>query len=353
MNVLTNNDGSIDTIKLTIITTTLFSLFVLMGIIILKFYRSFDQRRTKKFHKIWDGIFYEVIMQNFPEIIPRINEKQALFFFRLWCYYQESIRGETKYYLRKLIYKLEAEKIALKWLNHFSNRKKLLAIVVLGHLKEKKAWDQLLEITNQRNSLISLMATRSLLQINDAEALPLLINLIINRSDWNPSLLNDILKKVDPRVLVKTLRLAVKRTYGVRLLNIIPFLNHCPYEKSIIIIREILQKNTDPEIISACIRLLNDSRDLYLVKKFIDHPEWHVRLQVAKALGRIGTNEDLDYLKKYLDDEEWWVRYRAAQSLINFPNVDFNFIKDLLKNLDSFLAKSILNQVMMEEAIKS
>jgi HEAT repeat protein len=84
------------------------------------------------------------------------------------------------------------------------------------------------------------------------------------------------------------------------------------------------------------------------VRALLAHEDWQVRVQAAKALGRIGDRGDTERLVALLADREWWVRYRAAQALVELPWLTRADLDALHAALDDRYAADMLAQVMAE-----
>jgi HEAT repeat protein len=73
-----------------------------------------------------------------------------------------------------------------------------------------------------------------------------------------------------------------------------------------------------------------------------------VRLQAAKALGRIGEHTDVNRLVPLLGDKEWWVRYRSAQALLGMSFFSLTEAEMLRTNLSDRFARDMLAQAIAE-----
>jgi HEAT repeat protein len=58
--------------------------------------------------------------------------------------------------------------------------------------------------------------------------------------------------------------------------------------------------------------------ELPVIRGYLQHHNWCVRLHAVKALGRLGSVDDEADMISLLDDENWWVRFRTAEALANF-----------------------------------
>jgi HEAT repeat protein len=112
--------------------------------------------------------------------------------------------------------------------------------------------------------------------------------------------------------------------------------------------RAIAELSQDPEVLAACLRLLNSGDDLPVVRECLSHEDSRVRVQAAAALGRLGEDNDEERLVPMLSDREWWVRYRAAQALSRLPHMREPKLKTIQAAQSNPFARDILAQVMAE-----
>jgi len=73
-----------------------------------------------------------------------------------------------------------------------------------------------------------------------------------------------------------------------------------------------------------------------------------VRVQAARALGRVGERSDAERLVALLGDAQWWVRYRAAQALLELPALSRADLDALRASLTDRFAADMLSQAMAE-----
>ena len=202
-------------------------------------------------------------------------------------------------------------------------RRRLLAIVTLGHLQERSIWNELARALQSENAFLSLVAAKALLNIDAQAAIPLLIPVISRRKDWSPLKVVAMFEAVGADIAAETIAKAASQAppeIGARLIR---HLAATQSPQGLPPLRALLQKGPpSDDILSACLFLFgecSDPRDVTTVRAHISHPTWYVRLQAASALGKMGVEEDEPLLIGLLDDSHWWVRYRAAEALSNLP----------------------------------
>lgn len=328
----------------------LLSFLTAIGISFIHLIRIHYGRRQKNILELWRPLLFQSIEQ-IPTGIPSLAKGDIPIFLTLWNHYQESLRGESQERLQRLAYQLNIHRAATKMLHHISARKRILAIVTLGHLKEKKAWNALYTIANKPNVLLSFTATRALLHIDAEQAVPFLVQQIVHRENWPMPFIMNLLKEAGADLISPPLIAAAEKAPEEKLPRLFRYLDQAHYHTAIPIVRVRLKELKYPEAIAAGLRFLKDSRDIHFIKKHLSHSFWPVRMHVAKALGKMGSREDVPLLVQLLSDSEWWVRYRAAQALIKLPFFDKEKHDEITKTFQGPAAQQILSQVVAEEAL--
>ena len=110
----------------------------------------------------------------------------------------------------------------------------------------------------------------------------------------------------------------------------------------------------DPESegqITAALRLLHDPRDAPLIRSFLQHPDWQVRVRAIAALEPVASTEDVPYLLRALEDPEWWVRRRAARTLVRLPFLDDAGIAKLRAKVQDRFGQDALAQALDEDKV--
>ena len=125
-----------------------------------------------------------------------------------------------------------------------------------------------------------------------------------------------------------------------------------PSHEKLSALRSILDTATDGEVIAQCIKILGDPDDLPKVRAYAAHHDWLVRLQAARALGRIGSIHDVPMLLKLLGDPEWSVRHRSAEAIVRLLHKDQNRLSELLATVTDPFARDMLTMSMVEQGAK-
>lgn len=295
---------------------------LLMGILLLRFLRLAKDRRRRRVTETWRPLLAQCVVE-VPETLPTLKPRDHVAFLYLWNHCYESIRGDARTQLNELARRIGTDQFAKQLLHARRLRRRLLAIVTLGHLQERSVWNELAAMLQADNAFLSLVAAKALLNIDAQAAIPLLIPVISQRKDWSPLKVVAMFESVGGDIAADTIAKAACQAppeIGARLIR---HLAATQSPQGLPPLRALLQKGSPPDdVLSACLFLFgecSDPRDVPTIRAHISHPTWYVRLQAASALGKMGVEEDEPLLIALLDDVHWWVRYRAAEALSNLP----------------------------------
>lgn len=329
------------------------SVLMLALIFLLRINLILKQRRERRFIGQWQPLLAECIYRT-PEILPAIPTAMQYAFLKLWVYHLESMKGAARRNLVQLANAAGVHEIVSDMIHHTNLRKQLIAVVALGHLGDKTRWRDLCLLVTDASPILSLAAARALLEIDAAATLAWLITVIAAREDWPIAKVSTILKDIGPDRLTLPLIAATESAAASedtvrqvpRLLRLMDLVHT---ERAAPAVHRILGKTSDAEVIAAALRLLQDPRDLPLLRAFTGHENWIVRINAVRALGRIGMPEDLKLLTDMLSDEHWWVRYHAARALIALPFTTIQELDMIRATLPDPYAADMLAEAIAEE----
>jgi HEAT repeat protein len=337
-----------------------FALLLFPVVLTLRALLVMRERRRRKFLSVWQPILLTSIEGPAAEL-PRLARRDFLNFLLLWNHLHESLLDESKNRLNQIAYAMKIDRLALKMLRRRNLRNRLLAIITLGQLRERDAWDELSRITESGEATSSVAAARALVLIAPERAIAQLIPLFTTRSDWTAARVAGILKSAgadiisDPiarAAIAFSLEHQTKKTDRPEAINhaarLVRYLQLTHNNSALIAARTIAESSPDPEILAACLQLLNSEEDLEVIRACLNHEAWPVRLQAAAALGRMGEAEDEQRLIPLLSDKHWWVRYRAAQALSRLPSMRGPRLKLIQAKQSDRFARDMLGQVIAE-----
>lgn len=278
--------------------------------------------------------------------LPPLPPRDLQPFLRLWVHLQGSVRGDAGESLNTLARRLRLDDEALAMLARGPRSARLLGALVLGHLRERRAWSGLLELATDADSTLSLTALWALVRIDPEAAAGYLTPLFIEREDWALSHVAGILQQASAPAAGVLARLlptldAAKLPRALRIAEALR-LTLPPA-----VLGEALDSPAVPVVLAALRNVLTPET-IAQVRSLLAHQDWQVRVQAARALGRVGEREDAERLAALLRDPQWWVRYRAAEALRDLPALRRPELEALRAALTDRFASDMLAQVMAE-----
>ena len=322
------------------------TLLLALQIILLRTDLRRHQRREAAVLARWRPLLNAVIVGEAPPL-PDLAARERIHFLRLWVHLQGSLRGDATLALNAMARQLGLDEVARRMLARAPRDEVLLATLVLGHLGDRAAWDRLLPLARSPDSALSLTALWALVRVDPDAAANYLTPLFIDRDDWALSHVAGILQQ------------AAAPTAAV-LGRILPYLPQERLPRALRIAEALRVPLPGPvlagalgsasvPIVIAGLRSVFTPDTIEEVRQLLGHADWQVRVQAARALGRIGTRDDAPRLTALLGDPQWWVRYRAAQALRELPTLAPGALAALRDSLTDRFARDMLEQVMAEE----
>ena len=223
-----------------------------------------------------------------------------------------------------------------------------MAIIALGHLRDRSTFDELVPFLNDHSPIVSLCAAHALGQVDPPQAMAMFVPMILERDDWMPGNVARILARNGDGSAVRELDNALLRANTSTMVKLVRFLAGIDPGHAAVVIRQVLASSDDDHAISACLQLVSDTQDRGRVAGFLGASRWHVRMHAASALGRIGEAADCERLEPMLADKVWWVRYRAAQALLALPGMGAAALRQLQQRQSDAYGRDIIDQVLSE-----
>jgi HEAT repeat protein len=329
------------------VAALLLTLLLALQIIRLRVALRRRQARQARALARWRPILAAAIAGEAPRDLPLLSRAERLPFIKLWVHLQSSLRGDAAAALNDIARRLHLERDAQAMLLRRARAERLLATLMLGHLRLRDAWPQLQRMAaSTADPTLALTALWALVRTDPESAAAYLVPLFVEREDWAMSHVAGVLKEAaGPVAAVLLERLpSLPRDRLARALRIADALR---VEVPDALLERALD---DPSVavITAALRLVNLPDSRARVRALLAHEDWQVRVQAAKALGRIGERSDVDRLAALLADREWWVRYRAAEALVELPWLARADLEALRGALTDRYAADMLVQAMAQ-----
>ena len=321
------------------------------GVVALQLTKRLQLRRRNQFHAAWRPLLVQSL-SDIPQSVPTVRSRDTLNFLFYWNYFHESLLGEDKIVgLNQLARLARMDRAAMKLLKANSLRKRLMAIITLGHLGEQSAWNDLVALAQSPHPIVSLSAARALVDINPKAALPLITPWIGARADWSPPKVAALLSQIGSAFIAQPLSEAAMVATPDMAMRILHYLEVTRCTAALPAVRTLLaRESAETALKVACLKLIGqfqDPKDLALVRSFISHSDESVRAQAAVALGTIGMPADEGLLISLLSDPEWDVRYRAAEALAHLPLMKQERLAEIHARQHDAVARQILEPFLI------
>lgn len=327
------------------------TLVLVLVIVSLRLRLRTNLRREQDFMAIWRPLLLGAVSDDQPADrtvpLPILRARDELFFLKLWNYMQESLRGSANDRLNELARRLRFEVTARGLLKKGKRAESLLATLMLGHLRDAPSWEALAAQAGSPDSLASLHAARALTRIDPLRATEQLLPLFLTRTDWGITQVASFLGESRRAFGLQLARhiLTVDERHWPRALQLADALRVELPQKTMLL---ILAGSQSIEALVAALHLATGLPLLPTVRRFLQHPDWRVRVEAARFLSSFGDESDILSLQQLLQDSQWWVRYQSAQALASMPFFGPEALKALRDQTSDALIADMLDHVLAE-----
>lgn len=277
------------------------------------------ERRWQRFVAAWRPALLAAILDPASApALPALRPGQHVLFLRLWAYLHESLRGDAARLLNETALRLEVDATARRLLTRGSRTERLQAVLAAGYLRDAQAWDALVGLARDADSLLSVNAARALVRINPLRAANGLLPLVITRTDWDLGRVAGFLGEA-------------RQAFWLLMAKTIPLLPLQELQRALLLaealriqlpeptLARLLQPGQPPEVLQATLRLSDSPALATEVRRCLSHPHPGVRQEALLQMGRLATPADLPVMTALLEDADWPVRMAAAQGLARLP----------------------------------
>lgn len=286
-----------------------------------------------------------------PPEIPPLPARDLSGFLQVWNEVHESLRGRTTPFLARVASAVNLEARLARRLKRGGFHARLVAMIGLGNVHSATSYTRIERHIDDRNPIVSLCAARALMQIDPNRAVTQFVPHIVQRGDWAQGSVAAILSEAGAGAVSDTLVEATLQANVEIAPRLVRFLAGVSPEAAAPIIRRMLESSQDERLISTCLQVMARQDDLDRVRALLSHQRWHVRMQAAVTLGRLGLPGDEQRLIPILTDSQWWVRYRAAQALHGMSFVGTEGLRRIQAEQKDKYARDIIQQVLAEHSL--
>jgi HEAT repeat protein len=230
------------------------------------------------------------------------------------------IQGTEKEQATKLLLALSFDRYLIEELNKRDESNRIYAVYFLGLMGDQQSLARIRELIWDRSGLIRMMAASTLMQLQDTESIPVILeefgqqgdreyksHLISYLMEFGSGLLAELERIFRTQDLVSWVTEACMDIFG-----------HYVYINVTDKILELLHDDPDIEIRIAAVRTLSRFEDLTLLDFFkiqLNDDNYAIQAYSAKALGLIGDHQVIPSLKKTVFSPDFWVVKRSIEAL--------------------------------------
>ncbi len=307
------------------------------------------QRRSDRVATQWRHFCFQALMTDQLDTLPSMEQHDLYDLVKIWLQTFDRIRGgEAARGLIRLGECLDFSNHLLPWLKSRTLDEKLLAIMALGLLKERRALPVIRQNIDDTYPLLSLAAMKAFMDIAPEEGLPELMRRI-DTPGWPMGRVRQLLAAAPRQLQTQYLTVAAETLLEDQLPHLMELVfalapseatgvaNAClsrfpQYEQ---LLRTILKNTADPQFLPLAIA---SSQSL--------SPE--LRSEGLLALGRLGEVHEQTRLINHLDSDTWLNQQAAAKSLMQLTH-DPVVAQAILQQLHTASARQHWSELLFEK----
>jgi HEAT repeat protein len=308
-------------------------------------------RRRSRVVKRWRDVFAAAVLSEEDargQALVRIGRNDRTDVMEEWNRVRDTVEGDAAVNLIMLAERMRLPDIARQRLRRHRLKSRILAIQTLGHLRDRQCRDQFVAYLDHPNLALSITAAVALIDIDPNRAIELLIPRIAKRRDWPRNRVSLFLRMAGSERISEPLYRAIRSASNEDKTYLLQFVHLVEPEVLEALLMDLIRNVNDPGVLSASLKLVRGYSGVPRIAALTRHPNWYVRIQAARVLGRIGQQEHVSLLEALLRDREWWVRYRAAQAIVSLPFMGPNRLRKLRQQQTDHYAVDMLQQAMAE-----
>lgn len=303
-----------------------------------------------RIQETWTPQLNAVLIEGLPATLPCLPTSQASAFMRLWLRLHRSVRGEAALQLNQFALALGCDRHALRMLASGGRRDRLLATLMLGTLRVEAAWAPLSALAKRPDRLLAAQAMWALAQIKPQAAASEMLPFFLYTPQWPSAVVAAVLG--ESRALCEPVLAQLAQDCAPQQLPRLLQLAEALQAQLPTPLLAGMLGQTQPRVVVAALRLVNDPTLAVQTRELLAHEDWHVRVQAARALTRIGGAPEVPWLQKALGDSQWWVRLRAAEALVSLPFLSTPALQALASELPGEDERAMLKHVLARQREK-
>jgi HEAT repeat protein len=334
-------------IKLSVGLSLLMTALLFAALVLVRSRNAIYRRRQIVLTTRWRTIFERASAgQTLPDTLPLIRKADWFTVLAIYIQFQDARASDD------IALRLGIADYALSLLERGDDADKILALNVLGHIRDVRALESAVVLTREQGPELSRTAAHCALRI-DPSFIAGTLRLLLVRDDWVRSRVEVMLREVDADALGAAMRDAVAEASQEAAPRLLDYVRFCPADSAHRICDDVLNTSRNPEALAAALRSLAplaQDRDHAMAVRFTNHEESIVALSALRVLRKCVRGEDRELLIKMTSHPDYWVRLRAAEAAVQlFPTVER--AEAFSASLTDRYARDAIEQVLAEKAM--
>lgn len=318
-------------------------------------------RRERALEQVWESCFFAAALGDAPPPPPRLARRDRIRVLKIWCRIGDQVIGESRERLAALGIAIGLDRVAgrilappLVVMRMPSSVELLLAIRAAERMRLHRHWQRLTRLVAAGPAPLDRVAARALVALDARRAAHAIIPALIRQGRWARHLVEDLVEAGAADALD-----AYAALLGTVAEDVIPglalLLDRCNDARAVPAVRARLSDpaTQDADAVAALLNTLGEiggATERRLVRAFIAHDSWVVRMRAAQALGQCGDDADADILEILLGDANWYTRYHAARAMLRLPGLGAAHLEALAATASDRFARDMARHVLAETA---
>lgn len=317
------------------------TLLVMLQVLLLGELARRRAARRQQFNERWRPLFALCSLgESLPDPLPALPRRQRLWFLLQWNRTQLQLRGSARERMNRALELLRGRV-----------RSKLIGLTCLRHLAEPAHWDAVQPLLFSRNASVSLASAYTLIAMQPARAMQLILPAAAARTDWALPRLAGLCQQAGEEAVTEPLLAALADPMIAGRERLIALLPHGAPRQVAPWARAQLDEGAAAEhqqVALRCLAELGDPRDRPRLLPALAHSDPDVRLHALQALGRQARGDDAELFLPLLADRNWGVRQAAADGLARLPGASPEDLQALLASVPDRYGQDALRRAIAE-----
>ena len=277
--------------------------------------------RSERVEAQWRQFCFQALMTDQPESLPPMDQRDLYDLVEMWLQTFDRIRGaDAAKGLIRLGEWLDLSNRLLPWLKSNVMDEKLLAIMALGLLKERRALSVIRQKLDDSYPLLSLAAMKAFMDIAPEEGLPELMKRI-DTPGWPMGRVRQLLTSAPRQLQTQYLGVAAETLLKDQLPHLMELVFALAPSEATEVAKICLRRFPDHELlIQTILKHTADPQFLPLARVSCQSLVPEARSEGLLALGRLGSADEQARLIHHLNSDTWHNQQAAAQSLMQLIN---------------------------------